>query len=126
MPLYELLCLAKPALARSDLSGLMRRLGESVFKSGGVITDIKSFGQQRLAYDIRRPFQKYDQAHMWQMDFVVSPTALRSINHELRVDEKVLRYVIVKRPLLSKQAEREGLQLAQQEVASKLELEQLR
>jgi small subunit ribosomal protein S6 len=60
MPLYEFLCLAKPALARPHLARMMQRVGELVMADGGIVTDVTSYGEQHLAYDIRKPFQKYE------------------------------------------------------------------
>lgn len=60
MPLYELLCLAKPALPRADMARMMQKAGEVVLDKGGVLTNLTSFGDQHLAYNIRRPFEKYD------------------------------------------------------------------
>lgn len=34
---------------------------------------------------------------MWQMDFAVAPEVLKDINHQIRVNEQVLRWVVVKR-----------------------------
>lgn len=59
MPLYELFCLARPQLPKQQLADIMRKAGVAVFGKGGVITDIKSFGEQPLAYDIRKPSGKY-------------------------------------------------------------------
>jgi hypothetical protein len=59
MPLYELFCLAKPRLAKQQLADIIKLVGKSVIDKGGVITDIKSFGEQPLAYEIRRPGEKY-------------------------------------------------------------------
>jgi ribosomal protein S6 len=35
---------------------------------------------------------------MWQMNFALSPDKLPEINHELRVNENVLRWIVMKRP----------------------------
>ncbi|GFR40028.1 hypothetical protein Agub_g564 [Astrephomene gubernaculifera] len=104
MPLYELLCLAKPA-ARADMVALMKTLGDVVYRNGGFVTQLKSFGEQHLAYDIHRPFEKYDRAHIWQMDFVAKVDALKPLDHELHVHDKVLRWTVVKRPMAAKQPE---------------------
>ncbi|GLC34713.1 28S ribosomal protein S6, mitochondrial [Pleodorina starrii] len=98
MPLYELLCLAKPA-PRAELVALFKNLGDVVYKNGGFITQLKSFGEQHLAYDLRQPFEKHDRAHIWQMDFVSSVDGLKPLDHELHVSDKVLRWTMVKRPM---------------------------
>ncbi len=39
------------------------------------------------------------QAHIWQLDFAVSPRALDEVKAEMRNNEEVLRWAIVKRGL---------------------------
>ena len=61
MPLYELFCMARPALARPDAALLMRNVAAAVLNKDGILTDIKSFGDHPLAYTIRRPGQRYEE-----------------------------------------------------------------
>ena len=61
MPLYELFCMARPALARPDAAQLMRNVAAAVLNKDGILTDIKSFGDHLLAYTIRRPGQRYEE-----------------------------------------------------------------
>lgn len=61
MPLYELFCMAKPALARTQASQLLRSAASAVLSKGGVLTDIKSYGERELAYEIRRPGMKLNE-----------------------------------------------------------------
>lgn len=65
MPLYELLCLAKPTVGRPEMARMMERVGNLVMEKNGVLTDLRSYGLQHLAYDIRKPFQRYDQVWVW-------------------------------------------------------------
>lgn len=101
MPLYELLCLAKPALSKDVMIEVIKAVGGVVYRQGGFVTQLKSYGDQHLAYDIRRPFEKYDQAHIWQLDFLARTASLAAIDHELRIKDTVLRWVIIKRPRLA-------------------------
>ena len=55
MPLYELFCVARPALSRSECITLIQNAASAVLQRGGILTDIKSFGERELAYEIRRP-----------------------------------------------------------------------
>ncbi|BDA51076.1 probable 30S ribosomal protein S6 [Coccomyxa sp. Obi] len=97
MPLYELFCMAKPALARTQASQLLRSAASAVLSKGGVLTDIKSYGERELAYEIRRPGMKLNEAFMWQLDFAAAPPVLRELEHLLKVDDRVVRYVILRR-----------------------------
>jgi ribosomal protein S6 len=37
------------------------------------------------------------QAFMWQLDFAAAPPALKDLEHLLKVDDRVVRYVILRR-----------------------------
>lgn len=60
MPLYELFCLAKPGLGKR-LGDVIKIAGRKVIDEGGVLTDIKYFGEQPTAYEIRKPGEKYSE-----------------------------------------------------------------
>ncbi|KAK2076221.1 hypothetical protein QBZ16_001153 [Prototheca wickerhamii] len=102
MPLYELFCLAKPALTKPQLASMMTNIGKMVFSSGGVVTDVRSFGAQGLAYEIRRPGERYNEANVWQLTFAAPAGVLPEVDHALRVDETVLRWVVQKRKYLER------------------------
>ncbi len=40
------------------------------------------------------------QADMWQLQFMAAPAVLNELEHNLKVDERVLRYVLQKQPAL--------------------------
>ncbi len=61
MPVYELLCLARPALAKDEVGRMIRRVGAVLYERGGVIMDIRSYGDQPLAYKVRGGREKYEQ-----------------------------------------------------------------
>ena len=60
MPFYEFLCLAKPSLAKPHLARMMARVGDIVLGDGGIVTNVVSYGEHSLAYDIRKPFQRHE------------------------------------------------------------------
>mmetsp|Transcript_6986 Transcript_6986/g.21400 ORF Transcript_6986/g.21400 Transcript_6986/m.21400 type:complete len:128 (-) Transcript_6986:1504-1887(-) len=96
MPLYEIVCLAKPALARPHLARMMQRVGDLVMSDGGIVADVVSYGEQHLAYDIRKPFEKYDKAHIWQMNFMSRPETLKKVDEELKLNEQALRWLVTR------------------------------
>jgi ribosomal protein S6 len=59
MPLYELLCLARPVLPKAELARMIARIGALVQDKGGVITDVVSYGKQPLAYSIKGVHGKF-------------------------------------------------------------------
>lgn len=42
------------------------------------------------------------QAFMWQMGFLADPRSLSELEHQLKVDERVLRHLVVKKRALPK------------------------
>lgn len=65
MPLYELLCLARPLLARGELQQMIHKVGGLVYSKGGVVTDVVSYGKQPLAYKIKGVQGKFDEVRFW-------------------------------------------------------------
>jgi ribosomal protein S6 len=61
--LYQVLCLARP-MAAGELSAMMQKVGSTVYNAGGVVTDVKSYGKQYLAYKIRGVHGKFDQVRL--------------------------------------------------------------
>ena len=59
MPLYDLFCLARPALARDELFSIIKRSCSTVLAGSGVITDIKYNGVTTLAYTIKKTHGHY-------------------------------------------------------------------
>jgi hypothetical protein len=56
-----------------------------------------SFRARALIPNPPNPQHINQQAHIWQLDFAVAPQALADLRHELRVDERLLRWAVVKR-----------------------------
>ncbi|KAK9840784.1 hypothetical protein WJX81_004448 [Elliptochloris bilobata] len=89
MPFYEVFAIAKPMLASMQCAEVLRGAATVLLKSGAILTDIKNHGERPLAYTIRRPGAVYNEAFMWQMGFMADPRALKDLDHQLRVDERV-------------------------------------
>lgn len=61
MPLYALFCLTRPQAGREALTQIIKTAGQAVLARGGVLTDVTFFGEQQLAYEVRKPAGKFDQ-----------------------------------------------------------------
>ena len=97
MPLYELFCLSASRLSQTALKEVMKNTGRIVLQQNGVITDVKSFGEKKLAYCIRRPGERHSTALLWQMTFASGPETVAEIERGLRLDEGVVRWTVLKR-----------------------------
>lgn len=61
MPLYELFCLARPSLAKAELSELLKRSCSTVLSGNGVITKIDSNGVIPLCHTIKKTHGHYSE-----------------------------------------------------------------
>lgn len=92
MPLYELFCLIRPGLAKAQVVDILKKAGDKVYKAGGVVTDVKSYGERPLAYTIQKDGTKYGDAQIMQLDFLAGPKVISEMDFNLKVDENVLRW----------------------------------
>ena len=92
--------MVKSATPRAQLADILRRAGTRVLDAGGVITDITSFGTRPLAYEFKSPGERHFEAHMVQISFNSAPTLIEDMKHDMRTDERVLRWIAVKKKAL--------------------------
>ena len=81
MPLYEFLCLAKPSLAKPHLVRMMSRVGEIILGDGGFVTNVVSYGEQSLAYDIRKPFERHAKVRRIHVESRLCPCLRACMRH---------------------------------------------
>jgi small subunit ribosomal protein S6 len=97
MPLYDLILQVKSHVPRHDVFNLLKRTSLKILDADGVLVDVKSFGHQTLAYVYKKPNERHHEVQMSQLTFASAPKVLPEISHALRVDEKVVRWMVLKR-----------------------------
>ena len=100
MVLYDFLMVVKSSVPKNQLGDILKRTGTRVLDAGGVITDITSYGTRSLAYEFKSPNEKHFEAHTVQISFNVTPSVLDELKHDMRTDERVLRWIAVKEKTL--------------------------
>ena len=100
MVLYDFLMVVKSSVPKNQLGDILKRTGTRVLDAGGVITDITSYGTRSLAYEFKSPNEKHFKAHTVQISFNVTPSVLDELKHDMRTDERVLRWIAVKEKAL--------------------------
>ena len=97
-PLYTLFCVTKPTALPVELFHLMKRVGTRVYGDGGVVTQVASYGNNDLAYPIKRAGETFNEGEMWQMGFHSSPGLVKDLRKLLSEDHRVLRQLVTKEP----------------------------
>ncbi|XP_050214054.1 uncharacterized protein LOC126665328 [Mercurialis annua] len=95
MPLYDCVLLLKPQVRKEALIDLAARVGKHVQNRNGVITDIRSFGEIKLGYGIKKRESRYFQGQLMQMTMMATPNINKEL-HYLNKEDRLLRWLLVK------------------------------
>jgi len=92
---YELMVLLRPDLADDRLEAAIERIRTMIADQGGTVTFEKRdtpWGRRRLAY----PIMKFQEAFYVLFQLVCPPSKAREIERELRLNDQVLRHLMVR------------------------------
>ena len=88
---YECVLVLHPGVAESDAQGIVDRFTESVKSHGGEVQQHDHWGRRELAYEIEK--QTSGDYHF--LKFTAENTLVTAADRDLRLDDKVLRHLIV-------------------------------
>jgi small subunit ribosomal protein S6 len=89
---YELVFIALPTLEDQALETLNERVAGWITSAKGTVIGTKVWGRQKLAYQIR----KQTEGIYVQVNFQLPPTACRDLERNLRIDEQIVRHLVVR------------------------------
>ncbi len=87
-----------PELAEEDLTAQLDRASGYITSIGGTIKEVLTdspWGRRRLAYPIRFNSQDYRDGFYAVYHFDLVPTAVADVERELKLDTRVMRYLVV-------------------------------
>ncbi len=90
---YELVFIAQPTLEPEPLTALTDRITHSITDLKGQVNRADAWGKRRLAY----PIKKQTEGFYYLLDMELPTTAVRTLEHNLRLMEDVLRYLVVRK-----------------------------
>jgi small subunit ribosomal protein S6 len=91
---YELVILFNPNAEEEKIDALMKRIHDLITKNSGELLKSDNWGKKRLAYtidDLREAIYFYD-------EFKLVTSAVSEIDRILKINEIVIRHMIVKKP----------------------------
>jgi small subunit ribosomal protein S6 len=92
---YELMTLINPEVTDDALTTEVDYVAGLITSFGGEITQIKRdtpWGRRRLAY----PIQRFRDATYVLFQFLATPSIISTIERDLKLDERVIRYLLVR------------------------------
>jgi small subunit ribosomal protein S6 len=89
---YEMVYIAVPQLDDEGLATLNERLASWITSANGTVTETNVWGRRKLTYAIR----KQTEGIYIQINFQLTPSATRELERNLRLDEQVVRHLIIR------------------------------
>lgn len=90
---YELVTIWNPDLGEDGMSAALERLTAAITTRGGEVTETNVWGRRRLAYHIKR----FAEGSYVVMQLKLDPARAGEIEGQLRINEDVLRHLLVRK-----------------------------
>jgi len=97
-PVYVLIASLVPHSGQAGLHAVTRRLVETTVHNGGIVRNVRNNGVRTMAYPFRsKALQKrFWKTHMFTMEFIAPPSAVKHLNSAMRSEMDVLRSTILR------------------------------
>ncbi|NIM19644.1 MAG: 30S ribosomal protein S6 [Candidatus Latescibacteria bacterium] len=89
---YECTIIVSPAVGDDELKNVAKKYAKVIASGGGELTKLENWGKRRLAYEI----DHNDEAHYLFYKLRCENSVLHELNRMLRLDEMILRHMVVK------------------------------
>ena len=94
MKAYELLFVLNPSADEEARAGVMKRIDVAIVDEGGVVDSVDDWGRRKLAYEI----DHLTEGDYTLINFHAEPTQIAELDRVLRINDAVIRHMIVARP----------------------------
>lgn len=92
---YELMYLVQPGVDEERLGAIAERIRTAITTAGGKVDKHNVMGRRRLAY----PIEHHRDGVYALVDFHLDPAQAREIERTVKLQEDILRHLIVRRDL---------------------------
>jgi small subunit ribosomal protein S6 len=89
---YELVFIISPEVADDALDPLINNVTQYITGKGGEVVEIARWGRKKLAYPIKHMME----GNYILVKFKLNPSANRELENNLRISEKIIRYLLIK------------------------------
>jgi small subunit ribosomal protein S6 len=96
MPLYSITAIARSGSPQAEVHGLLTKMSKIVLDRGGVVAGIDNWGVQDLAYRMKARQEYHTRGRFMQVKLVASPDAMKELERNMKLDERLLRWMIIK------------------------------
>jgi len=89
---YELGLILHPHVEQPDVTQAVDKVGQYITATGGEVTSVDVWGRRVLAYPIR----KHEEGTYVFAQIQLEPRAIEAVERDLKLDEEVLRYLLIR------------------------------
>lgn len=89
---YELMYIQRPEVEEESRTSNTERFQSIITNSGGEITNVEDMGKRRLAYEI----DKNREGYYVLTNFKAEPEAVSELERIMKINDDVIRYLIVR------------------------------
>lgn len=89
---YETVYIANPNLEDEALKEVVGKFSDLIKKNEGSLVKVDEWGKRKLAYEVKR----FDKGHYVLLDFCGLPEMVTELERNLKLDDRVLKYLTVK------------------------------
>ena len=93
MKAYELLFFVAPTIDDEHRAGVMKRIETTITEGNGTLDNVDEWGKRKLAYEING----LTEGDYTLIDFHVDPQCIAELDRVLRINDSVVRHMIVAR-----------------------------
>ena len=88
---YEVMVIVKPA-EEEVTNATIEKVEALIARVGGTVEKVDRWGQRRLAY----PVKKFTDGFFTLVNFEAAPAEIKEIDRVLKINDEILRHMIVK------------------------------
>ena len=114
---YELTFIGKPDLDATNLAALIEKVKGYIAADGGNVVKLDQWGMRRLMY----PINKYKEGQYVFVTTQLEPTATAKVENRLKLNEDVIRYLLVRAEEHGKPAAKPAANAVSAEVPAAIE-----
>jgi small subunit ribosomal protein S6 len=111
---YETLFIVTPDSSEEDLKAVSSKFQAVVADMSGIVTSYEEQGSKRLAYTVK----KQNKGYYILMNYVGLPDTVSEIERNMRLDDRILKYLTVK---LAEEVDPESIELEEKKVPEEKE-----
>lgn len=94
MKAYELLYFVSPTATDEVRAAAAKRIDDTIVEDGGVVDAVEDWGKRKLAYEINN----LTEGDYTLINFHADPAHISELDRVLRINDTVVRHMIVRRP----------------------------